>query len=105
MIESTQKISDQDSATTTAILCAESLDISSASRLHEVLSDALDSGHPININISEITRIDTSCIQLFFSFIKEAKNRHIDIDWSKDNEIFVETLRLIGLTSIIDTTV
>jgi len=102
MIESTQKINDQDSAITTTILCNGSLDISSASQLHEVLIDAIESGHPVCLDLDEATRIDTSCMQILFSFIKEAKQKHISIESLSENNLFTDTLKLIGLGDLLE---
>jgi anti-anti-sigma regulatory factor len=97
MIEITEKVSDQDGAITTAILCEDSVDISLAGKLHEILIDAIESGHPASIDLSRITRIDTSCVQLLYAFYLEAKNRHLIIEWSTNNKILMETTELIGL--------
>ena len=104
MIESTQKISDQDSAITTTILCEDSLDISIVGKLHEILVDAIDSGHPVNIDLSGATKIDTSCIQLLFAFYHEAKNKHLNVEWSTDNRLFNEISSLTGLGNFISQT-
>ena len=101
MIESTQKVSDQDGETTTTILCEDSLDISSASSLHELLNDAIESGHQVSIDLTAVTKIDTSCIQLLLAFSNEAKKRHLNIDFSQDNHVLIDALRLIGLDGIL----
>ena len=102
MIESTQTVNDKDSTTMTAILCEGSLDISSAAKLHETLIDAIEAGHPVNINLDDTTRIDTSCTQLLFSFYNEAKDKHIEVETSTDNNFFMDTLALTGLSDLLD---
>lgn len=81
------------------ISCIDSIDISFARELKDTLMNALDSGYGIIIDLTEATRIDTACFQIFLAFIKYCKSSNIDFRWKQKPEILLNTAMVFGLHS------
>jgi len=80
------------------ITCEPYMDISDAVNIHKELQNALDSGQEVEIKASEVERIDTSVLQLFYGFIKEAQTRGIAIKWKEVSEPVKTSATNLGIT-------
>ena len=79
------------------INCEPYMDISDANNIHKELMSALESNADVDIDASEVERIDTSVLQLFYSFMNEAKLRNVNVRWSKVAEPVEAAANTLGL--------
>lgn len=86
---------------TATINFGEVLDISFAAKLHTQLKDNSVIGGRVCFVSSDLTRIDTSCLQVLTSFMKYADENDIDIEWQEPSETVKEAARLTGLDHIL----
>lgn len=85
----------------TVIDFGEVLDISFAAKLHAQLKDDIKEDSTVQFITSELTRIDTSCLQVLASFMGYAKENQINIEWPDVSDVVKDAARLTGLNEII----
>ena len=88
---------DATKSSKTVINCEPVLDIKSAATLYSHLKEAVEHKHEVEIDAREVSRIDTSIIQIFTAFILEADAMDIDVRWTAVSESFYSTAKLLGL--------
>lgn len=86
----------------TTIDFADVLDISFAAKLHAQLKNDIKKNSTVNFITSELTRIDTSCLQVLASFMVYAKENEIKVEWEAPGDVIKEATRLTGLTEILE---
>jgi len=89
--------SDASEASKTVVNCEPVLDINSATSLYSHLKDAIEHKHEVDINIEEVTRVDTAILQIFTAFIFEAKTLQLSVNWIGVSKNFFATAKLLGL--------
>ncbi len=77
--------------------CAESVTISQVADLYAQLLMAMAEGQAIQINLGQVERIDTSVIQLFYAFYRDAQLHGLVIIWSNPSQLFCEAVDKIGI--------
>ncbi|BDZ73348.1 hypothetical protein GCM10025856_10670 [Methylophaga marina] len=79
------------------INCAESVTIAQVADLYAQLLMAMAEGQAIQINLSDIERIDTAVIQLFYSFSRDAQLQGLVVIWSNPSQLFCEAVDRLGI--------
>ena len=80
------------------VLLGEILDISRVGDMKAMLQALLDQGHSlIVLEAGDISRIDTSGVQLLLSFINKAKAMSTEISWENTSDAFCRSVELLGL--------
>ncbi|WP_289283651.1 MULTISPECIES: STAS domain-containing protein [unclassified Methylophaga] len=79
------------------INCAESVTIAQVADLYAQLLMAMAEGQAIQINLSDIERIDTGVIQLFYSFSRNAQLQGLVVIWSNPSQLFCEAVDRLGI--------
>ncbi|MAX52877.1 MAG: hypothetical protein CMH22_12955 [Methylophaga sp.] len=79
------------------INCAESVTIAQVADLYAQLLMAIAEGQAIQINLSDIERIDTAVIQLFYSFSRNAQLQGLVVIWSNPSQLFCEAVDRLGI--------
>ncbi|WP_417499897.1 STAS domain-containing protein [Methylophaga sp.] len=79
------------------INCAESVTIAQVADLYAQLLMAMAEGQAIQINLSDIERIDTAVIQLFYSFSRNAQLQGLVVIWSNPSQLFCEAVDRLGI--------
>jgi len=88
---------DASEASKTVVNCEAVLDINSAKSLYAHFKEAIEHKHEVDINAEEVSRVDTSIMQIFTAFIFEAKTLEIPVEWTGVSENFFATAKLLGL--------
>ncbi len=88
---------DASEASKTVVTCEAVLDINSAKSLYAHFKEVIEHKHEVDINAEQVTRVDTSIMQIFTAFIFEAKTLEIPVEWTGVSENFFETAKLLGL--------
>lgn len=84
------------------IPCEESLDISTVAELRALLLQALEGKQPVVLEAAEITRIDTSALQVLVAFFQDARAQEIPVRWQAPSEVLRRSASLVGLTKLLE---
>ena len=87
-------MSDSDTIT---VSCGEVLDIARVSEFYTELTMILNEEKPIEIDASQLERIDISGIQVLLAFYQKVKSSGFDISWSNPSESMLRSAKLVGL--------
>ncbi len=79
------------------INCAESVTIAQVADLYAQFLMSMAEGRAIQINLSDIERIDTAVIQLFYSFSRDAQLQGLVVIWSNPSQLFCEAVDRLGI--------
>jgi ABC-type transporter Mla MlaB component len=79
------------------IQCGDQLTIAQVSELYAQLLSALVAGQAVNINISEINRVDTAALQLLYTFHLSAQKNSLVVIWSAASESVVAAANTLGM--------
>ena len=88
---------DATKSSKTVINCEPVLDIKSAATLYSHLKEAVEHKHEVEIDAREVSRIDTSILQIFTAFILEANTLDMCVSWTAVSDNFYSTAKLLGL--------
>lgn len=88
-----------DQAPKTIIACESTVDIKIAAELYEHLKNAVDNQHEVEINASEVQRVDTAVLQIFLVFVQEAKAKDVTVTWQGVSDAFNKAADLLGIRS------
>ncbi|MCO7226121.1 STAS domain-containing protein [Pleionea sp. CnH1-48] len=81
-----------------SVSCGSHLDIQHANALKERLVKALEKNpESFVINGGKVERTDSAGVQLLFSFIREARQKDIDISWQKPSEELLRGVQILGM--------
>lgn len=75
--------------------------VSSAAQAIERLIEAISTGHPVDIDLSELTEADASLLQILLSARQSAQAGRIEISVSKHGYAIVTLLERHGLESLL----
>lgn len=73
-------------------------DISKSEMLHEKLESHLNDGVNIEIDASQVERIDTSSLQILVSLFSTMKARHLQSTITNPSDSFLKSASMLGLT-------
>lgn len=88
---------DASEASRTVVNCEPVLDVNSAKTLVAHLKEAIEHKHKVDIDAGNVSRVDTSIMQIFTAFIFEAKTLEMPVEWTGVSENFFATAKLLGL--------
>jgi anti-anti-sigma regulatory factor len=70
-----------------------------AEELHKQMEDLLQTGHDVEVDVSQIEQIDTSVLQLLLSFHQTLSQDGRTLSWKSPSEQTLATAKLLGLDS------
>lgn len=76
-------------------------DISKAETLHERLEALLGSATRVDIDATQVERIDTAMLQLLTAFFRALDKHHTQARIFNPSRAFADTARLLGLAPIL----
>lgn len=71
--------------------------IAKAEALHHELEEIFRNSHPTKILASDVSRVDTSILQLLVSFINGMKSAGVAVEWDGVSEELLAGAKLLGL--------
>ncbi len=77
------------------------VNIAKAEALHQQMEALVIGGAPVSIDASEVTRVDTSIVQLLASFLDALKRTGIEVSWSGVSDEFRDGIKLLGMEQAI----
>ena len=81
----------------TVITCESTVDINIAVDLHAHLKNALENKHVVEIDASEVQRVDTAILQVFLAYSQEAKLQGLQFCWQGVSDAFRSAAYLLGI--------
>lgn len=72
-------------------------DISKSETIHEQLEAFLNGGSEIDIDASQVERMDTSVMQTLVSLSKTLEQRHMSVSIINPSKNFIATVELLGV--------
>lgn len=76
------------------------LEVSMAAELYGRLAEALAEGvKAIELDGSELERVDGAGLQLLLAFMQEAERQQVDCSWAESPAMLVDAARLLGMDS------
>lgn len=78
-----------------------SVDITVVESLYGEFEKVLSSNGGVAIDAGQVERIDTSALQLIFTFKEQINSNGYDVEWSEMSESFKETAALVGLDELL----
>ena len=82
---------------TITVSCGEVLDIARVGEFYTELTMILNEEKPIEIDASQLERIDISGLQVLLAFYQKVKSSGFDINWSNPSESMLRSAKLVGL--------
>ena len=76
-----------------------------AEKIRAIFISILKTRKEIEINLSEVTEIDTNGIQIMYAIQKEAKNISKKIRWTNHSEAILKTINILNLGNSLGETV
>ncbi len=86
-----------DSKNLFQVMMSESMDISHAKELKQVLQEALQHKEGIHLDMSNLERIDTAVVQLLMIFSKAAEAEEILVEWDKQSKVFNRAVKILDV--------
>lgn len=82
---------------TIAIACGEALGIAEVADVYATLLAALAEGSPVDLDISQLERVDAAALQMLYAFSKELATQGLSLTWTPPSEAFSRSIDLLGL--------
>jgi ABC-type transporter Mla MlaB component len=70
---------------------------------HEQLLKALEEGMPVEVDLGDVSRIDTSGLQLLLSFVLEMQRRGQKVGFPRVSEVVVQAAKNAGVLELLST--
>lgn len=77
------------------------VDISKVETLLETLKKSADQGGEVQVDVSQVTRIDTAGLQLLYSFQETLKEHHGNVQIANPSDEFMTCARLVGFEKVL----
>ncbi|MCG8669026.1 MAG: STAS domain-containing protein [Pseudomonadales bacterium] len=77
------------------------VDISKVETLLESMKKTADLGGEVQVDVSQVKRIDTAGLQLLFSFQETLKAQHGSVKISNPSDEFMNCARLVGFDKVL----
>ncbi len=78
--------------------------VRNAARLKDAMLGQLATRAVVTISLSAIERIDTSCLQLLVTFVRERGRNNRPVAWSGTSRTFSDAVALLGLAPFVNAT-
>ncbi|MTI63775.1 STAS domain-containing protein [Methylophaga sp.] len=79
------------------IQCGEQLTIAQCAEIYAQLLAAMVEGQAVNIDVSQLQRIDSAALQLFYSFQRDARAQGLVTIWSEPSKVFCDAVDILGM--------
>lgn len=76
--------------------------IAKAEELYGQLEEIFRSANPTKIDASEVSRVDTSILQLLVSFVNSKKSGGVTVEWVGVSDDFLAGAKILGLEEHLD---
>lgn len=86
----------------TTIPCGDILSIADVGDLYANLLMSMAEGSTINIDASEIEKIDAASLQMIYAFSKEAEKQGKPLTWDSASSAFLHSAKLLGLAELMN---
>ena len=73
------------------------MNIARVAEFYSELTMILNEEKPVEVDASELERIDISGMQLLLAFYLKAKSSGLDISWGNPSDGFLRSAKLVGL--------
>lgn len=83
--------------TITDIEFGESLSIAQVGDIYAQLLASIADEKAINLDLSQVERVDTAAIQLLYSFQRDASSHGLVIIWSNPSKVFCDAVDILGI--------
>lgn len=77
------------------------LNIARVEALHSEFEELEKNAEPLVIDVSNVTRADTSVLQLFVALFKSMSAHELDVSWSGISDEFKAAAALLGVSEIL----
>jgi ABC-type transporter Mla MlaB component len=65
------------------------------------LGAVVTSAESVSIDVSALERIDTAALQLLCAFVRERKQRQLEVTWHGTSAALTEAVRLLGIATVL----
>jgi len=87
---------------TIAIACGEALGIAEVADVYATLLAALAEGSSVDLDISQLERVDAAALQMLYAFSKERATQGSSLTWTAPSEAFSRSAKLLGLAELMN---
>ena len=77
------------------------LNIARVETLHSEFEELEKASAPLNIDVSSVTRVDTSVLQLFVALFTSMSASGVELTWSGVSDEFKAAAALLGVTGLL----
>ena len=81
----------------TDIEFGESLSIARVGEIYTQLLTSFAEQQAVNLDLSQLERVDTAAIQLLYSFQRDALAQGLVIIWSNPSKVFCDAVDILGI--------
>ncbi len=90
-------MSERQANKTLVVTFDEVADIASVKALHQHLGEALACGQPVEFRAARCERMDTAVLQTLYAFMREARERGLEVSWQGASLTVVDAARRLGM--------
>jgi phospholipid transport system transporter-binding protein len=90
-------LSPASEAPANTILFDRSMDIASAGELQQKLITVLQANTPVELDATNVERVDTAALQVLTAFFKDAEAAGVAVQWKQTSETLDQAAHLLGL--------
>lgn len=80
----------------------EQFTIATVSEVSESLLPLLENAAKATINCAQVVRVDAAALQLLASFVKTAKESHLEFSFSDPSQKMIEAAEVIGINEYLE---
>lgn len=82
---------------TITVSCGDVLNIARVGEFYTELTMILNEEKPIEVDASQLERIDISGMQVLLAFYQKAKSSGLEFSWGNPSDSFLRSAELVGL--------
>jgi anti-anti-sigma regulatory factor len=91
-----------ETETYTILDCEQYLEFNAINSLKEIFAAVLILKKPVIIKASEISQIDTACLQLFLAFILALRKEYLSWQWENISSYMMNLIILVGMKQLFE---
>ena len=84
------------------IVCGEVMDIASMAEFRTRLMTALASKQAVELNASQVERVDTAALQVLSGFVQDAHAQQQSVHWRDPSDALCCSAALLGLSRLLN---
>lgn len=85
-----------------SIVCGEVMDIASVAEFHIPLMEALALKQDVELDASQVERVDTAALQMLSCFVQDAHAQQKSVHWRAPSDVFCYSAALLGLSDLLN---